>query len=133
MAYFDETDTLLVRLFHTLTIVERYQMENETVMLISRFNKHIVLMSLSELILQTPCSPFKINRGFGETCRLHLQGRRTSQVCRLIFNGLHSVMSQKTELFITTATKTSNPTFIKSCQDPQMIDKKFIKVLRKLL
>jgi hypothetical protein len=26
-----------------------------------------------------PCSPFKINRRFGGTCRLHLEGRRISQ------------------------------------------------------
>jgi hypothetical protein len=28
---------------------------------------------------------------------------------RLAFNGLHGVISQKTELFITTAVRTSNP------------------------
>jgi hypothetical protein len=27
----------------------------------------------------TPCSPLKVNWPFGETCRLHLQGRRISQ------------------------------------------------------
>jgi hypothetical protein len=27
----------------------------------------------------TPCSPLKVNRSFGETCRLHLQGGRISQ------------------------------------------------------
>jgi hypothetical protein len=27
----------------------------------------------------TPCSPLKINRRFGGTCRLHLQGRRIIQ------------------------------------------------------
>jgi hypothetical protein len=27
----------------------------------------------------TPCSPLKINRGFGETYRLHLRGRRISR------------------------------------------------------
>jgi hypothetical protein len=27
----------------------------------------------------TPCSPLKINRRFGRTCHLHLQGRRISQ------------------------------------------------------
>jgi hypothetical protein len=26
----------------------------------------------------TPCSPFKVNRSFGEICRFHLQGRRIS-------------------------------------------------------
>jgi hypothetical protein len=30
----------------------------------------------------------------------------------LTFNGIHSVISWKTELFITTAVKTSNPTII---------------------
>jgi hypothetical protein len=28
----------------------------------------------------TPCSPLKVNSRFGGTCRLHLQGRRRSQV-----------------------------------------------------
>jgi hypothetical protein len=27
----------------------------------------------------TPCSPLKVNIGFGETCRLHLQNRRISR------------------------------------------------------
>jgi hypothetical protein len=27
----------------------------------------------------TPCSPLKVNRKLGGTCRLHLQGRKTSQ------------------------------------------------------
>jgi hypothetical protein len=27
----------------------------------------------------TPCNPLKVNRRFGGTCRLHLQGRRISQ------------------------------------------------------
>jgi hypothetical protein len=27
----------------------------------------------------TPCGPFKVNRSFGGTCRLHLQGLRISQ------------------------------------------------------
>jgi hypothetical protein len=31
--------------------------------------------------------------------------------CQLIFNGLHDVTSHKTELFITTTVRTSNPTF----------------------
>jgi hypothetical protein len=28
---------------------------------------------------KTPCSPLKVNRRFGRTCRLHLQGRRIRQ------------------------------------------------------
>jgi hypothetical protein len=86
----------------------------------------------------TPCSPLNVNRRFGGTYRLHLQGRRISRErnqrerrCqepsrlillpwrrrqyvtpkhRLIFNGLHGVISQKIVLFITTAVRTSNPT-----------------------
>jgi hypothetical protein len=71
-----------------------------------------------------PCSPLKLNRRFGGTCRLHLQGWRVSQgknqnepgsklACisyclpplkrRLTFNGLRRITSQKTQLFITTA------------------------------
>jgi hypothetical protein len=81
----------------------------------------------------TLCSPLKVNRHFGGTCRLHLQGRRISQArnqpgsachllsrwllawlilrlsrrrrCvppkrRLSFNGLHGIMSQEIELFL---------------------------------
>jgi hypothetical protein len=48
----------------------------------------------------TPSSPLKVNQCFGGTCHLHLQGQR-------IINGLHSVTSQKTELFISTAVRTS--------------------------
>jgi hypothetical protein len=62
----------------------------------------------------TPCSPSKVNRRFGGTCRLHLQGQRISQArsqcesqptsrelstCRLTFNELHGVISQKIVLF----------------------------------
>jgi hypothetical protein len=52
----------------------------------------------------TPCSPLKLNRRFGGTCRLHLQGRRISQARNQReaggkLNGLHAVTSQKVELF----------------------------------
>jgi hypothetical protein len=69
----------------------------------------------------TPCSQLKVNRGFGETCHLNLQGRRMSRArnellsrhilrpwiwrqnitleCLFTFNGPHGVISQKTELF----------------------------------
>jgi hypothetical protein len=64
----------------------------------------------------TPRSPLNVNRRFGGTCRLHLQGRRISQArnqCEaggkqmeatcssetsVGFNGLHGVISQKMEL-----------------------------------
>jgi hypothetical protein len=91
----------------------------------------------------TPCSPLRVNRHYGGTCRLHLQDRRISQArnqrkgcgsacCllhtglilrswrwrryvppkrRLTFNGLHGIISQKIVLFITTAVRTSNPTW----------------------
>jgi hypothetical protein len=76
----------------------------------------------------TPCSPFKVSRRFGGTCRSLLQGRRINQArnqCeskwkaeseliirpwrwrphipskrRLIFDGLQGVISQKIELFV---------------------------------
>jgi hypothetical protein len=79
----------------------------------------------------TPCSPLKVNRHFGGTCRLHLQQtscyllsrwflarlilrpwrwrRHIPPKCRLTFNGLYGIISQKLELFITTAVRTSNP------------------------
>jgi hypothetical protein len=84
-----------------------------------------------------PCSPLKVNRNLWSSCQLHLQGRWVSQVssaclimscwffasltlqpswrrwhnppkCQLTFNGLRAVISQKTELFISTAVRTSN-------------------------
>jgi hypothetical protein len=48
----------------------------------------------------TPCSPFKVSRRFGGTCRLHLQRRRISQARNF----------QRTTRFITTAVRTSNLT-----------------------
>jgi hypothetical protein len=89
----------------------------------------------------TPCSPLKVKRRFGGTHRLHLQDRRICQArnkheagrkqsCdwpilwswrwrryvppkrRLAFNELHDILSQKTELFITTALRTSNPIYL---------------------
>jgi hypothetical protein len=73
----------------------------------------------------TPRSPLKVNRRFVGTRCLHLQGRRIREARnqreagikqssailperRLAFNGLHGVKSQKIELFITTAVRTSN-------------------------
>jgi hypothetical protein len=53
----------------------------------------------------TPCSPLEVNRRFGRTYRLHLQGRRISQARNQresrwhAFNGLHGVISQKMLLF----------------------------------
>jgi hypothetical protein len=68
-----------------------------------------------------PCGPLKVNRCFGGTCRLRLQGRRISQARnqreaggkekrRLVLYGLHGVISQKLVLFIAPAVRTSNPT-----------------------
>jgi hypothetical protein len=102
-------------------------------------NTNVWISSLKSIIFRdiTPCSPLKFNRCFGGTYRLHLQCRR---ICRtryqrdsrwqaelglffdpedggdvptkrqLTFNGLHSSISQKILLFITTAVRTSNST-----------------------
>jgi hypothetical protein len=73
----------------------------------------------------TRCSPFQVNRRFGGTYHLHLQGRKNKlskkptwkQVAsrawrwrpyvppkhRLTLNGLHGVICQKMALFITTS------------------------------
>jgi hypothetical protein len=86
-----------------------------------------VVMKSSVIWDITPCSPSKGNRYCGGTCRLHLQGRRMCRARNqsftsrwflawlilrpwrwrrhvppkrlLAFNGIHSVISQKTELF----------------------------------
>jgi hypothetical protein len=65
----------------------------------------------------------KVNGRFRGKRRLHLQARRIYQAGnkheedskyvppkrRLVYNGLHVITSQKTELFITTIVRTSNP------------------------
>jgi hypothetical protein len=75
----------------------------------------------------TPCTPSKISR-FGVTWRICLlpalrwflawlilrpwRGRpHVTPQRRLTFNGLHGVISQKIDLFMTTAGGTSNPTY----------------------
>jgi hypothetical protein len=60
----------------------------------------------------------KTNRLFGGTYSLQLQGRKINKARsqreagsnqNSAFNGLHGVITQKIELFITTAERTSNP------------------------
>jgi hypothetical protein len=65
-----------------------------------------------------PCSS-GVNRRFGGTYRLHLQGRRESirksareASVRDVKGRLHGATSQKTAFFIVTAVKTSNLTYI---------------------
>jgi hypothetical protein len=82
----------------------------------------------------TPCSPLKVNRRFQRNIsppssgskklcvprwfltRLILRPlsrrRHVPPKRRLTFNGLHCVISQKIELFLTTAVRTSNPTWL---------------------
>jgi hypothetical protein len=70
------------------------------------------------------CSTLKVNWTFGGTCHLHFQIWGTSQAReqhdvgikrnlpskhQLTFTGLHGIVSQKTELFINTAVRTSDP------------------------
>jgi hypothetical protein len=72
----------------------------------------------------TLCSAVKVNRHFVGTYHLHHQGLRVSQARNqheagntgskrlFTFTGLHSVISQKTELFRTIAVRASNPTVL---------------------
>jgi hypothetical protein len=86
--------------------------------------KYVGFEVLTEVVMKstvfwyiTPCSPLKVNRNFGGTYHHHLQGRRISGAIsqhesrwlsrtyvppkrRLTFNGLHSVIVQKIELFL---------------------------------
>jgi hypothetical protein len=82
-----------------------------------------VVMKSSVFWDATLCSTLKINQCFRGTCRLHLQGQRTNQheagsrrssadldlfdpedkgnmKCQLTFSGLHNIVSQKIELFV---------------------------------
>jgi hypothetical protein len=88
------------------------------------FNESSVLWNI------LPCSSLKVSRRFREVCRLHLQAHLaacfTLVSCLLStlkmealfscemsvhpMNGLHSIISQKTGFFITTAVRTSDPT-----------------------
>jgi hypothetical protein len=59
-----------------------------------------------------PCSPY-MNRRFGGTYRLHLQGPKSAEQetsVRARRQVLHGAISQKKDIFITTAVKISNPT-----------------------
>jgi hypothetical protein len=53
----------------------------------------------------TPCSPLKVNRRFEGIPKLHVPPKR-----RLIFTGIRGVVSQKTENFMVTSMRTSDPT-----------------------
>jgi hypothetical protein len=87
-------------------------------------------------------SPFKVNRRFGGTCGLHLQGQRIRQLRnqreahskQSSFRGLHGVISQEIGLFITTAVKTSNLTIrlfsvsaLNGSRTVQVISRAFLK------
>jgi hypothetical protein len=61
----------------------------------------------------TPCSLLSVYRSSGGICRLHLQDWRIIQArkqreSRLTFNRLHSVTSQKIELFINATVRIQN-------------------------
>jgi hypothetical protein len=65
----------------------------------------------------TPCSPLSVTEASEEHVTLHLQLRLLPAILsrhippkrRLTFNELHGVISQKTEVFVTAAVRTSNP------------------------
>jgi hypothetical protein len=72
-----------------------------------------------------PCSPLKVNWHFCSACHLFLHWffarltlrpwrwrRYVPPKRRLTFNGLHGVISRKIVLFITTAVRTSDPTYM---------------------
>jgi hypothetical protein len=87
------------------------------------------IKTISWRVLSSGLSPFSVftaNQHFWGAHHLYLQGQQTRQggnhyeaggklehappKCNFIFNRLHSITSQKKELFKTTAVKTSNPT-----------------------
>jgi hypothetical protein len=85
-------------------------------------------MKISVLWDITPCCLSKVNRRFGGTCRLQFQSKIISQTRnrrevgskqtphvpakrRLTLNGLHYVIHQEIEFFLTIAVRTSNPTY----------------------
>jgi hypothetical protein len=58
---------------------------------------------------KTICITLKINRHFGVKCRLSLRGQRISGARKQVVS---RALSQKTELFTTTAVRISNPTML---------------------
>jgi hypothetical protein len=69
------------------------------------------LLEEYNLLVYDAGSPLSVNRRFGGTYCLYLQGRRNKFSKKwLALNGLHGVISQNMILFITTAVKTSDPT-----------------------
>jgi hypothetical protein len=75
------------------------------------------MRKLEEAWSRNTTTILEANRRFGVTNFLHLQGRkvnkpRNQQAATLlaVCYGLHDAISQKTELFITTAARTSDPT-----------------------
>jgi hypothetical protein len=48
----------------------------------------------------TPCSPLKVNRRFGGTCRLHIQGRRISQARNMLLRNVGWLSTDYTALYL---------------------------------
>jgi hypothetical protein len=57
----------------------RILVENNFRALWRRYWEQILKIKSSIFCVKTPCSPLKVNRQFGRTCRLHLQGRKIRQ------------------------------------------------------
>jgi hypothetical protein len=64
----------------------------------------------------TPWSPLKVHRRFAGTCLLHTKVKqvvsRVPPKRRLTFHELQVVITQKIDLFLTTAVRTSNPNML---------------------
>jgi hypothetical protein len=105
-------------LFHPIHYIQNKKSSKRNIFHV-RFQVLTVEVMKSSILWDImPCSPLKVNRRFGGTGHLHLQGRRVSRarnqcerrwhcICECLFlrnirltsNGLYGVVSEKIELF----------------------------------
>jgi hypothetical protein len=85
---------------------------------VNRNQKLILILKSSVFLYIPPSRPMKVNRCFGGTCRLCVQGRiliqASNQLTASIINGLQGAVLQRRNRIITTAFRTGNPACCKS-------------------
>jgi hypothetical protein len=115
---------------HVISLIGKETGDYETVSyILPEFHIHLQLLhthlSLKSSIIWDimPCSLYKVNRHFGGTCRLHLlglisQARNQGEACSKL-----CVITQKIDLFITTAVRSSENVLMEAtCSSKMSID-----------
>jgi hypothetical protein len=95
--------------FHVLSFTHNFPLSHACYTSCSFFVLYLVIRIMMSCIFWdiTSCILLKVVRRFRGTCRLHFQGRIISQARK--HEKEHSLISHRTELFITDGVKTSNP------------------------